>query len=142
MEEKYFWPLVGVALGWFLTFVTANLKERSERLRRIGILLSLLIVIRNEVRLLIKVSDKFFEHIGELEQFEFHRKRASNHHLLEPASQLESFNKAISDFSGDHPLHSLRLNGLINSLLKVKAASFTEAAKKRNCMLSLFLCTK
>jgi hypothetical protein len=137
IDEKYFWPLIGVVLGWTLTMVGSGLKERAERRRRVGTLLAILVLVRNQINTLIKASDEFFEHLEDLESYERDRKGITERHFLEPANQTDALVEAIRDFSGDYPLHSLKLQGMINALLKVKAASFKEASKNPNMYINM-----
>lgn len=137
MEEKYLWPLVGVVLGWALTFMTTGLKERAERRRRAGELLSHLISIRDQVRVHISVTANFFEHSQDLEDYERNRKGIAVRHLLEPQSQIDAIQDAIHAYSGDYPLHSLALQALVFSVLKLKAASFDASVKNPKAYASM-----
>jgi len=129
MEEKYAWPLVGVALGWLLTFLATGLKDRGDRRRRVGRLLSKLIQIRDQVNLLISITADFKDHAEDLEAYERYRKGMSDRYFLEPESQIESLNAAIDDVSGDYPFEALKLRGLIDVLLKSKKTSLSESSR-------------
>jgi hypothetical protein len=59
VSEQYFWPLVGVFLGWLLSAIAAGWKTHEADRRSIGKLLSKLIRILQHVRVLKAASETF-----------------------------------------------------------------------------------
>lgn len=137
IEEKYLWPLAGVALGWMLTTFSARLKDRSERRRRVGALLSIFVLLRNQINVIIHATETYYKHYDDLVAYEHSRNRTIQKHLLEPESQVKALYDAIKEFSGDYPLDSLKLQGMVDSLLKSKTISLAEAAKNRDIYIKL-----
>lgn len=131
MDEKYLWPLVGVVLGWLLTFLATNLKDRDARRGRIGRLLSKLILIHDQLRVLMAVTEDFKNHADDWTHYERYRKGISTRHFLEPPDQVDGLREAIDEVSGDYPLHAIKFQGLVDALLKSKKASLQESAKSK-----------
>ncbi|MFM0182678.1 hypothetical protein PQR52_29685 [Paraburkholderia aspalathi] len=128
-SEKYWWPLVGVALGWLLTSFSSSLKERGERRYRTGELLYKLMHIENQLNVMIWTVDAYWEHAKDCIEYENYRKGISDRHFLEPVSQLDDLAKSIDSVSGPYPLDALKLHSLINILRKCKMANFQESSK-------------
>jgi len=141
MDEKYLWPLVGVALGWALSFFTSVLKDRAERKQKLGLLVSKLLHVHAQVLMLQHVSENFKDNMESWEEYEPMRKRTTQRHFLEPESHVASLREAIDDVSGLYPVEARSLHNLIDMLLKNKSASFTAASKSREIyirMLSIY----
>jgi hypothetical protein len=129
MDEKYIWPLAGVALGWFLTVISTVWKGREARRGRTGKLLVRLILLRGDVRTLIRVTDDYMNHAENLEDYERYRKGISDRHFLEPPENLAELRKAIDEAAADQPLLTISVLSTLNVLLKGKKASLQETSK-------------
>jgi hypothetical protein len=129
MDEKYLWPLVGVVLGSFLTFVTSGIKDRAENRRKVGLLLSKLFATYSQLKTVRAVLEHFEDYAEGPESYERYRKDIVGRHFLEPPSHLESLNDAVGEISGIYPLLALELQSLIEMLVKNKAASLSESSK-------------
>jgi hypothetical protein len=131
VDEKYVWPLVGVVLGWFLSFFASRLNEREDNRRRLGRLLTKLLVVYGQVGAIKRVSEHFKDFAESWEDYERMRKGISERHFLEPASHMESLGEAIDEVSGMYPIEALALQGLIDVLQKNKTVSLSESSKSR-----------
>jgi hypothetical protein len=129
MDEKYIWPLIGVALGWLLTLIAANLKDRADNKRKIGNLLAKLIIIQDQVSTMIVVAEQVKDGANGWEDYENLRKSITDRHFLEPSSHIDSLRSAIDDVSGLYPLEALHLHRLVDMLLKNKNASLSTMSK-------------
>ena len=132
MDEKYIWPLVGVALGWLLSLVATSLKDRAEKKRAIGCLIAKLLVVHEQLQVLIAVSENFKDHVDGWEEYERMRKGVADRHFLEPASHLDSLRTAIDEIAGLYPIEALSLHGLIDILLKNKTASLVAMSQSKD----------
>jgi hypothetical protein len=63
LQEQYLWPLVGVALGWFLSLFAATIKDRVEDRRKLGRLVSKLMVVHDQLDTLMVVTEKIKEKV-------------------------------------------------------------------------------
>lgn len=129
MDEKYLWPLVGVALGWALSLVSAVVKDRGDRRRQVGVLVAKLLLVREQVVTLKRVVETVKDRVDDWAEFETMRRSITQRHFLEPASHVESLRKVIDDVSGYYPVQALSLHGLVDTLLKNKNASFANSVK-------------
>ena len=128
MDEKYLWPLVGVALGSLLTFVTARLKDNEARRGRIGRLLMNMLNVRTELAVVLSLTSDFQEEfLKDVHSYERLRKRVTQR-LLQSESTLANFRSAIDELSSDYPLESVRFQGSVDMLLKLRAATFETSA--------------
>lgn len=141
MDEKYVWPLVGVALGWALSLFSSVLKDRAERRQKLGVLVSKLLHAHTQVITLQQVAETFKDNAENWEQYEPMRKRLTQRHFLEPESHVESLREAIDEVSGLYPVEARSLHNLVDMLLKNKSASLIGASKSKDLyirMLSMY----
>lgn len=141
MDEKYLWPLVGVALGWALSFFSTVLKDRAERRQKLGVLVSKLLHVHSQVLTLQHVTEMFKDHVENWEEYEPMRKRLTQRHFLEPESHVESLRSAIDEVSGLYPVEARSLHNLVDMLLKNKEASLLASSKSKDLyvrMLSMY----
>lgn len=129
MDEKYLWPLVGVILGWLLTFLAANLKDRQARRGRIGRLLTKFIIVQGQLSTLMSTTEAYKDQAADLPAYERYRKGISDRHFLEVPDVVDGLRKAIDEVSSDYPLHAIKFQALLDSLVKIKNASMQESAK-------------
>ena len=88
MQEQYLWPLVGVALGWFLSLFAATIKDRIEDRRKLGRLVSKLMVVHDQLDTLMVVTEKIKEKVDGWESYERMRKGITERHFLNPRRTL------------------------------------------------------
>ncbi len=129
MDEKYVWPLVGVALGWALSLFSTVLKDRAERRQKIGVLVSKLLHIHSQLLTLQQVTETFKDHAENWEEYEPMRKRLTQRHFLEPESHVESLRDTIDEVSGLYPVEARSLHNLVDMLLKNKSTSLEASSK-------------
>jgi len=132
LDEKYLWPLVGVALGWFLSAFSAAVKDRAEERRKLGRLISKLLLISDQIDTLIAVTEKFKDHVDGWESYEQMRKRVTERHFLEPASHVESLRASIDELAGTLPVEAVSLHSFIDMLLNNKVASLKALSKSHD----------
>lgn len=131
MDEMYLWPLVGVVLGWFLTFIATKMKDSEARQGRVGSLLSKFILAHSELRVLMNVTEDFKNHADDWADYERYRKGISDRHFLEPPEKIEGLQKAIDAVAADYPLHTIRFQAILDALVKSKKTSLRESSKSR-----------
>lgn len=131
MDEKYLWPLVGVVLGWFLTFIATRMKDSEARQGRVGRLLSKFILAHGELRVIMAVTEDFKNHADDWAHYERYRKGISDRHFLEPPEKVDGLQQAIDDISADYPLHAIKFQAILDALLKSKKTSLRESSKSR-----------
>lgn len=132
MDEKYLWPLVGVALGWLLSVVSTAVKDRADQRRKLGRLVSKLLVIHDQIDTLIVVTEKIKDHVYGWENYEHMRKGINERHFLEPASHVDSLREAVDELSETLPVEAVSLHGFIDMLLKNKKASLKAVSKNHD----------
>lgn len=137
MEDKYFWPLVGVILGWLLTFLSSNLKDRAENRQRLGRLLANLVTLHRQLIAQIAAADSIKGVSGGWEGYEKLRAYVVGRHLLEPDSFEQSLNESIKEIAGSYPMQALSLSGTLGILRKNKNASLTSSSKKAETYVKL-----
>ena len=141
MDEKYVWPLVGVALGWALSLFSTVLKDRAERRQKIGVLVSKLLHIHSQLLTLQQVTEIFKDNAETWEEYEPVRKRLTQRHFLEPESHVESLRDTIDEVSGLYPVEARSLHNLVDMLLKNKSTSLQASSKGTDLyirMLSMY----
>jgi len=141
VDDKYVWPLVGVALGWALSLFSTVLKDRAERRQKLGVLVSKLLHVHSQVLTLQQVTETFKDHAEDWEEYEPMRKRLTQRHFLEPESHVDSLRDAIDEVSGLYPVEARSLHNLVDMLLKNKNASLLASSKSRDLyirMLSMY----
>lgn len=141
MDEKYVWPLVGVALGWALALFSTVLKDRAERRQKIGVLVSKLLHIHSQLLTLQQVTETFKDNAENWEEYEPMRKRLTQRHFLEPESHVASLRDTIDELSGLYPVEARSLHNLVDMLLKNKSTSLQASSKNRDLyirMLSMY----
>jgi hypothetical protein len=132
MDEKYLWPLIGVFLGWLLTFAATRYKDHEARQGRVGRLLSKFIRIHGELRVIRSVTEDYKNHADDWEDYERYRKGISDRHFLEPAEKSEGLQKAIDEVSSDYPLQSIQFQAILDTLIRIKRTSLRESAKSND----------
>jgi hypothetical protein len=141
VDEKYVWPLVGVALGWALSLFSTVLKDRAERRQKIGVLVSKLLHIHSQLLTLQQVTEIFKDNAETWEEYEPVRKRLTQRHFLEPESHVESLRDTIDEVSGLYPVEARSLHNLVDMLLKNKSTSLQASSKGTDLyirMLSMY----
>lgn len=141
MDEKYVWPLVGVALGWALSLFSSLLKDRAERRQKLGVLVSKLLHVHTQILTLQQVTEIFKDHAENWQEYEPMRKRLTQRHFLEPESHVVSLRDAIDGISGLYPVEARTLNNLVDMLVKNKNTSLQAASKSKDLyirMLSMY----
>jgi hypothetical protein len=129
MDEKYLWPLVGVALGWVLSMLATGLRERSERRMRIGLLLSVLLAIRSRVQALNQMASEVEDIARDFEEYEFMLKGMVEDYYLEPPTLIEQLQTRIDELSGLLPVRALELRGLVVLLRFTKGGDLLTSAR-------------
>jgi hypothetical protein len=137
MDEKYLWPLIGVALGWLLTFAGTRYKDYEARRGRVGRLLSKFIRVHGELRVIMGVIEDYRKHADGSEDFERYRKGISDRHLLEPAEKSEGLQAAIDEVSSDYPLQSIQFQAILDTLIRIKRTSLRESAKTEDIYIQV-----
>lgn len=132
MDEKYIWPLLGVALGWLLSALSTAMKDRAEERRKLGRLISKLLLINDQIGTLITVTEKFKDHVDGWESYEQMRKSVTERHFLEPASHVDSLRESIDELAGTLPVEAVSLHGFVDMLLKNKVASLKALSKNHD----------
>jgi hypothetical protein len=141
MDEKYVWPLVGVALGWALSLFSSLLKDRAERRQKLGVLVSKLLHVHTQILTLQQVTEIFKDHAKDWQEYEPMRKRLTQRHFLEPESHVASLRDAIDGVSGFYPVEARSLHNLVDMLLKNKNTSLAAASTSKDLyirMLSMY----
>lgn len=132
LDEKYLWPLVGVALGWFLSVVSTVVKDRAEERRKLGRLISKLLLVHDQIEALITATEKIKDQVDGWESYEHMRKSMTERHFLEPASHVESLREAIDDLAETLPVEAVSLHAFLDMLLKNKKASLKTISKSES----------
>ncbi|PWF62298.1 hypothetical protein CBX96_16700 [Shewanella sp. BC20] len=128
MDEKYFWPLFGVFLGWVLTAASAKIKENSDKKRKIGNLLTKLIKVNRQMDLLISSAEGLKDVADSWEGYEPIRKGVVDRHFLEPPHVIDDLKNAIDEVSPIYPILAIELEDLLGLVLKNKAASLASSS--------------
>jgi len=137
MDEKYFWPLAGVVLGWSLTFFASNLKDRAENRQRIGRLLSKLVALHSQLKTQIRASEGLKSVADNWEGYEKIRGHVLQRYFMEPPSFIESLNDSIDEIAGTYPLRALALLSLFDVLHKSKIGALPSSSKSEGLYVRL-----
>lgn len=137
MDEKYLWPLIGVVLGWLLTQFATSMKDREAKKRRVGRLLSKLILTHGDLRTIISVTEEYKNHADDWVAYERYRKGICERHFLEPLQKVEGLQKAIDEASSDFPLRAIQLQATLDALQKSKKTSLAESSKNKELYIKL-----
>ena len=140
-DEKFIWPLIGVFLGWVLTTLSANFKNRSDRKKLIGNLLTKLIRVQRQLATAILATEKMKDYPDDWTKYESIRKGIINRHFLEPESVREDFKKSIDDIAPLFPVLAIDLEDVYGLILKSKSASMASHSDNKDAyirMLSMY----
>ncbi len=139
MEDKYLGPLLGVFLGWLLTYISYRFKEHKEKKQIIGKLLSELVFVHSQILVLKAATDIAKKNIDDWMEYEVIRQIINEKHFLEPSSRYKKFQKYVEQISGIYPLESNKIQSMYNSLLKIKKSSLSSTALKNKQQYIKFL---
>jgi hypothetical protein len=129
IPEKYFWPLVGVLLGWLLSALSSGWKSRAERLKFLGRLLTRLLDVHGDLKTLISTSENVKDIAGGWEQYEPLRQRIYRVHFLDSSIKANDVTDLISNLAGYLPLEAAKLQKLSHTLLKSRDLKLDASAK-------------
>jgi hypothetical protein len=141
VNEKYLWPFFGVFLGWVLTTLASGYKERTNRKRLLGNLLTKLIRIERQLNTLILATENIKDIAGSWEKYEPIRKGVVSRHFLEPENVRSDFKASIDGIAPTYPLLAIELEDIYQHLLKNKSANLSSSSKIENAyiqMLSIY----
>ena len=136
-DEKFIWPLIGVFLGWVLTTLSANFKNRSDRKKLIGNLLTKLIRVQRQLATVILATEKMKDYPSDWTEYESIRKGITNRHFLEPESVREDFKKSIDDIAPFFPVQAIYLEDLYGFILKSKSASMASHSDNKDAYIRM-----
>lgn len=134
---KYFWPLVGVLLGWILSAISSGWKSRTERLKFLGRLLTRLLDVHGDLKTLISVSESVKDIAGGWEQYEPLRQRIYQVHFLDSSVKANDVTDLISNLAGYLPLEAAKLQKISHALLKSKNLKLDASAKEPETYIRL-----
>lgn len=141
MEEKYIWPLVGVFLGWIFTTLSTNFKNRFEKKKLVGNLLTKLIRVERQLGILISATDKMKDYTENWHDYEPIRQGVVERHFLEPDAVRADLKQAIDDVAPLYPILAIDLENMYELLLKNKKASLLASSSNEKAyirMLSIY----
>ena len=128
MEDKYIWPLIGVVLGWLLTNLSSQLKDREESRRKVAKLLAKFIVLHRQLLVTKTTTAKLEDSCASPEEYERLRQRVFDKSLLPSEIQLSNIESAIDELSGIYPLFALDLEEVMRTIVKHKNVKLSESA--------------
>lgn len=132
MSEMYFWPLIGVALGWFLNGLSSAYGKRYESKIKIGQGLTLLLRLYENLAQVLDELERYKDDVNSWEEFEIIRKRAMEKHFDSENVILEGIEKSFSDMSGIDPVLALKILGIKRGLCETKVVSMSTLSKDQD----------
>jgi len=141
MDQKYIWPLIGVLLGWLLTTISSGYKERANKKRLVGNLLTKLIRVERQLNILISATENIKDIADSWETYEPIRIGVVKRHFMEPENVRSDLKSSIDGIAPIYPLLAIELEDIFQRLLKNKSAKLLSSSKNRDVyirMLSIY----
>jgi len=123
VDEKYLFPLFGIALGWALNAISSDAKMRMDKKKTAAKLLSKLIQIESQVRIYESTTESMKALCKSNSAYERFRLGLIERHFLKPNSIEEDLKSAIDEYSQIDPLSATQLESIYQSLIKLKVTS-------------------
>lgn len=137
MDEKYYWPLVGVLLGWVLNTISNHSKYRIEQKLRSGKALTYLMIVHGQLSLMNRHLDKIKEMTSSWKAYETLRANQVDKHLLASEDLQNNIESAFIELSGVNPLLAHKLIGIKQLLAKYRAIQMGRSSKSVEVYLHL-----
>jgi hypothetical protein len=134
MDEKYLLPLAGVFLGWLLSTLAAGWQARRVDKRSLGRLLTKLIRLHTQVKVLQSACENLKDGAGSWQTYERIRKYLMRSHFSGAFS--DDLYAALNEISGSHPTDAIRLRGIVDVLVKIQSARLDESVKIESVYLN------
>lgn len=129
MEDKYLYPIIGIALGWFLKELSTAFQSSQESKRRLGRAISSLAYLNQEM-ILIQGHFEVFKDLSDSHQeFERFRQYILRKYPRRDEAYVEQIKESIATVAELSPLTALNLHGIINRYWFLQEAKLTEASK-------------
>ncbi|MDD2468076.1 MAG: hypothetical protein PHI97_29205 [Desulfobulbus sp.] len=129
MEDKYLYPIIGIALGWFLKELSTAFQSSQESKRRLGRAISSLAYLNQEM-ILIQGQFEVFKDLSDSHQeYERFRQYILRKYPRRDAAYVEQIKESISTVAELSPLTALNLEGIVNRYWFLQEAKLTETSK-------------
>lgn len=129
MEEKYYWPLIGVLIGWLLNTVTNYSKFRVEQKLHRGRALTYLILIHDQLSLMNKHLEDMKDLVDSWKDYEPLRASQVKKHLFASEELQKNVENAFIELSGVDPLLSDKLISMKQALVKFRSINLEKSSK-------------
>lgn len=137
MDEKYYWPVVGVLVGWVLNTVTSHSKFRVEQKIHSGKALTYLMIIHDQLSILNFHLEKLKDVVNSWEEYEPLRARQVQKHFLASDDLLKNVENAFVELSGVNPILANRLVSIKHVMLKYRNSKLSESSKTTDIYIRL-----
>lgn len=128
MEDKYLYPLIGIALGWFLKELSTALQLSQDSKRQLAKAISSLAYMNREM-ILIQGQFEVFKNLTDSHQeFERFRQYILKKYLLRDEFFVKQIKDSISTIAELAPLMALNLESVVNRYWFLQEAKLTESA--------------
>ena len=129
MDDKYLYPLIGIALGWFLKEISTAFQTSQDSKRRLGKAVSLLAYVHREM---IYIQDQFevFKDLSNSHQeFEHFRQYVLRKYPRRDEQFKSLIKESLSTVAEFFPLMALHLEQIINRYWFLLETKLTETSK-------------
>lgn len=137
MDEKYYWPLVGVLIGWVLNTISNHSKFRVEQKIHTGKALTYLMIIHDQLSQMNKHLEKLKDLANSWEEYEPMRVSQLNKHFLESDEMLKNIDDAFIELAGVNPLLADKLITIKHTLVKLRSNKLLESSKIQSVYIKL-----
>jgi len=137
MDEKYYWPVIGVLVGWLLNTITNHSKFRVEQKMHSGKALTYLMIIHSQLSILNKHLEGLKDLVDSWEEYEPLRARQVQKHFLASEDLLKNVEVAFVELSGVNPILADKLIGMKNVLAKYRSSKLSQSSKSTKIYIRL-----
>lgn len=129
MEDKYLYPIIGIALGWFLKELSTAFQSSQESKRRLGRAISSLAYLNQEM-ILIQSQFEIFKNLSDSHQeFERFRQYILLKYPRRDEAYVEQIKESIATVAELSPMTALNLEGIVIRYWFLQEAKLTETSK-------------
>ncbi|MDK9717393.1 MAG: hypothetical protein OEL57_05725 [Trichlorobacter sp.] len=137
MDERYYWPIVGVLVGWLLNTITNHSKFRVEQKMHSGKALTYLMIIHSQLSILNKHLERLKDLVDSWEEYEPLRAHQVQKHFLASEDLLKNVEVAFVELSGVNPILADKLIGMKNVLEKYRSSKLSQSSKSTEIYIQL-----
>lgn len=129
MEDKYLYPLIGIALGWFLKEISTAFQASQESKRRLGKAISPLAYLNREMIIIQGQFEVFKDLSGSHQEYERFRQYILIKYPRKDEDFIKLVQESLSTVAEFSPLSALNIEQIVNRYWFLQEAKLSETSK-------------